>query len=81
MSNIDPPSSRTADWVRAHPKIATIVACLFVVGIFVVIGLREMPRVYSSDGAVSGSWVLKSVGMIAVALWAVFRGRKSMRNH
>ena len=75
-----------ARWARTHPRLAPIVASVIgltiIFVIFLVIGISESHKAINpTTGTVSKSWVIKSIAMIGVALFAVWKGRKDMRKH
>jgi hypothetical protein len=75
-----------ARWAQTHPRLAPIVASVIgltiILAIFLVIGINESHKAINpATGAVNKSWMVKSVGMIGVALFAVWKGRRDMRKH
>jgi hypothetical protein len=62
--------------------VGCIIVLAFIVALFLLIGLSERHEAINpGTGSVSKAWVLKSIAMIGIALFAVWRGRKDMRKH
>ena len=62
--------------------VGWIIGLAFIFALFLMIGLHERREAIDpTTGTVSKAWVIKSIAMIGVALFAVWRGRKGMRKH
>jgi hypothetical protein len=73
-----PKPDRSAEWVRAHPRLASAAALLIVFGIFAAIAFNEARKAGGSDFGDGYGW-LKGVALVAGALFIVWRARKKMR--
>jgi hypothetical protein len=76
----DPNEDRIVRWMRKHPKLAIVLACLVIGLIPASIGLREWSQASDGTSDIKSS-LIKGAALVAGALIIAWRANKRMRNH